>query len=106
MTAITTCDHCAGEPGRTIVDRRSRATMVAQLRAANQLASGIAALLCVRPIAIQAHGSAAGDLVLQLSLTPQAFSHLLHDLIEYQAVRPGPDDLVVAGADDADEAPA
>lgn len=96
MTNILTCDHCEdrarGVPG-PIVDRRSRATMVRQLKAANSLATELKRLLVYRTMTIRPAVAPDGDLEFSLNASPHALADLILALETYERVRPAVEDL-------------
>lgn len=99
MTEIISCDHCGGEPGRTVLDRRSRSTMVRQLRTANSLADVLEEILVGYRMTVDIRTGRDGgpryDLVLRLG--PDEVAELIAALVNYQTARPSDQDLGLPG---------
>jgi hypothetical protein len=87
------CDHCTNEQGtqQPIVDRRSRRTMVGQLRAANALADAARQLASGSelPLRLETGGSSLATITLRL----EQFLALWQAARAYQRVRPAEEDL-------------
>lgn len=104
MTVLMTCDHCAPSDGSaergTIVDRRSRDTMVRQLRSANSLADTLSDILVGHQMTVDRRVGRRGvqvyDLVLRLG--PSEVAELIAELVNYQTLRPLDGDLAFAAA--------